>query len=566
MATAADAATIPDAAPVAVELYDVPEPGDGDSRVMGPVSVFRPVVDDSGGPAATTVTFRLSAVPPAGDGWGFYVWLEDDPGTYQSRTWAYEWDTTYAPATPPPAEVTVTIPWVVGEPPYRVVSAGYVRQHGAALTFSWAGPPNESAFAQAGLTTDRPTWEGTHWGVTPADAGRDPGDAATIPYGPLDPSVGTLLAVFYGRADRPRLTPHGLGVLVTVPLTDYLADLAAYTVGGVDWPREDAWSLGWVPHDPTPPTTRLVRAFREAGVPDPAPRFAPVLTAFETVEWPQVDARGKSPTNLLAVAQDTLVAVATRTTMARVRRYLMELRPNLVDGGVLDAVLPWVGVQLDREIAAPLVWQLSPTGTELLPNTDPMAHHRMIPAAATSWDATWERHPDGVVNTVDVVLADDTVVSASREGDPRVVNRVDTELVTVAAGADLATYLLPDPSQAAVPGWAADRFTVLMDYTPRGWWPGQLRTAMAVTGIHPAYNPDGTDTWTGVVVSQETDIRDGSCEVTVMLDPAPMRLVEPLPPDIGPGPIRWSELPPALTWAQLAGTGITWTHLAQTTV
>lgn len=362
-------------------------------------------------------------------------------------------------------------------------------------------------------------------------------DADTVP-----------VATFHGRASDPVITPHELGVMVELTCGDYLSDLAADTVGASDYPSETT-------------EDRVHRLFDAVGQPRPKEwleasgvwvSLPDSYTSGKGPEgvWPMLAARSASATSLLAEAQATLAHSVWRTWqvitegLSRFRDPQMyELRPHLTDGE-LDPTIPWQVVELDPELEAnaPLRLVLSDrVWTAEVADDDPDVMDVLVPAEYTSWDATWARRTVSDVNTVDVVLADQSVVRSTtlEPGERRVTDRRETQLTgayhpdaVTAFGASvvgdpakhLGDFLLPDRLDTPGSSWEADRFTVELDRAgaPADWWPGELREVRTVSGVQPRHSPEGRSWWTGVVAFREVSIAGGECRVELGLLPRPL--------------------------------------------
>lgn len=142
--------------------------------------------------------------------------------------------------------------------------------------------------------------------------------------------------VFYGRIASLAADPHDLGVIYTVTCLDYLADLAAYTVGAVAYPAEAA-------------KLRMDRMVAEAGL----PKFGATAGALTFVHTgPMLVARPVGTTDLLSALLEVLdswIIYGFRdenwTNYASVgvstghRAYI---RPNIGAGNQLDPATPFL--------------------------------------------------------------------------------------------------------------------------------------------------------------------------------------------------------------------------------
>lgn len=352
------------------------------------------------------------------------------------------------------------------------------------------------------------------------------------------------VATFHGRASAPNITPHDLGVVVEVTCADYLTDLAAVTIGSVAYPAETT-------------DLRMGRMFAAAGETMPEEwsedwqewrDFPTSATSGPGLDgaWPTLAARAASATSLLAEAQAVLAdsvwvpwqfITEGLSTWRDPIQY--ELRPNITDGE-LDPILPWQIVRLDPEVLAnaPLRFvRDGDTWTALPAEEDPEVLEVLVPASVTDWSATWSRRVVADVNTVDVVLADETIRRSTnlQAGQVRVTDRVETTLTGgwhsfIAQnspgdpGTLLGNFLLPDRLDLPGSSWEADRFTVLLDeaQAPADWWPGELREVRTLSSIQARHNPEGRTWWTGVVAFREVSVAGGECRVEVGLLPRPI--------------------------------------------
>lgn len=364
-------------------------------------------------------------------------------------------------------------------------------------------------------------------------------------YRPAD--AATPVATFYGRAGEPQLAIHDHGVMVSMAITDYLADLAEPTVGDVDYPAETAGQ-------------RALRILGEAGHGQPAdmPALEPGPAGF----WPPVAARSASATDALPLLQRALHVIYQRRMVVTegLSYYLPQLwtiRPNVDPATGQLAANPWRGAELPTEaetlpvlqlVEVAGVWQLA------APAAGEPATAGVIPGAAIPHSASWVRPKGRNPNTVDIVKAGERVISTVLAGTTTpVVHRIETDLTADADAAQLGAFLLPLGGADPASSWEAEGFTVLVDETPPGWWPGQLRDARTVTGLQPRHNPEGRDWWAGTIAAIEVEIADGELTAKLQLE---ARAVVP-----GPDAITWAELDPAMSWAELAPT-ITWAELA----
>lgn len=384
-----------------------------------------------------------------------------------------------------------------------------------------------------------------------------------------DVAASTPDATFHGRASDPALAVHPAGVLASIVVTDYLADLEEFTVGLVEWPSERT-------------NTRADRVFDEAGVPSP-------LDGTPDTAWPTLALRAASAVSPLAYLQDLLGYAVRRSSAGSHVTYdnltMIELRPNITDD-LLDPDAPYETLGMVHHSLAPAPGTLTEEAGVWTITWPPMDDTTAMPASANlaglppvipatvmgnlTLDAgvvrqavTWARRRDLDVDQVQVVRDNSNLVTASLENPVPVALVLETEQTTDAAALDTAEYLLPQ----AEPGssWAVDKFSVVLGlHTPPGFWPGGLRDVRTVHSIPDRHNPDAKPWWTGVVVGREVHL-EGS-EVTVdlaMVSPRGLRPWQDPTGVSGPYTLAWSDLEPAEpTWDTL-DPRITWTDLQQ---
>lgn len=362
----------------------------------------------------------------------------------------------------------------------------------------------------------------------------------------LTPASVDPVAEFAGRCSDPVLSQHDQGVRVVVGLTDYLSDLAEYTAGTVAYPIETN-------------KDRVGRMFLEADLAVDAPGLG-FWTYYDALA-----ARSAEPADLLTLTQAVMegsmwgfLDFDPVTGALFINYELLEVRPDVVDG-LLDRWTTNVLEQLP-ESGAPLrlvevagVWELQ---------ADPAAVPALVvDADQVAFDATWSRRTDRVADTVEVVLADGSVVRVTNwdgVGVPSTVRR-ETALTDTTDAAQLAAYLLePAIGPTSPSGWEAERFQVLLDDTPDALVPFALRQVVAVGGIPPARHPEGLAYYVGVVESRDFQASGNSLTLDVSL------AAQASTP--GPDAITWDQvgvLGP--TWDDLAAdTTITWDRLADT--
>lgn len=296
----------------------------------------------------------------------------------------------------------------------------------------------------------------------------------------------TLVAWFAGRTTDPELEPHPLGVVATFGLADYLADLAEHTRGDEFYPQQNVM-------------LRLDRMFNDAGL------IPPVIPAPYGASAFTLAARDPAPASLLQLAQEAYGSGLFKENALDPDEaaVLFELRPN-IDPATFqpDPTEPWSQVVLER------------TAADAVPAS--------IDASAVEFGGKWSRSKFSDTNTVHVTTPDGGVVRVNNRDDDdlRVLYRRESQLLTAGTTARvLARYLLPDPTY--LPGWEAETFTIHPDRVSEDWWPGTLRDVRQLTNLQARHNPDGTETWTGVITSLETTIDRGVLTVALNLSARP---------------------------------------------
>lgn len=310
----------------------------------------------------------------------------------------------------------------------------------------------------------------------------------------------TVVDSWSGRGSFPTIEPTELGCLVTISVTSYLLDLDGYMTGGAAMPAEEADA----------------RMARELGLGIGG-------------EWAELAARPADPISLLELARDTFSYGAAQTELnpALPNKWrLFDFLPQTDAAGQLDPVTPWGIEQLDVRVfsPAPLTLRENPDapGTyELWADPEGTAAAYVIDGANTTMEAVWSRKVGGVrINTVHLVMADDTYVTASNAepGDVIVAYTIETQLADAGEALEIATQLLPPTDALVDSGWEAESFTVVLDYAPDGWYVQPLREVMALGGIQRRHHPEGVTYWVGVVTSTELVASGGSASVTVQLE------------------------------------------------
>lgn len=305
----------------------------------------------------------------------------------------------------------------------------------------------------------------------------------------------TVSDSFSGRGSFPVIEPHDLGVLVTISVVSYLMDLDAYLTGGVAMPAEEVDA----------------RLNREVG-------FGLGGT------WMDLVARDPNPVSILTLARDTLGYGAVEAGFGPTLHWeLYQLTAEVDAAGDLDPLFPWGVAQLETDIYSPAPLQLRPNpdapGTwELWADPDDVATQaNVVDALEVEFNARWSRGIGRSVNTVHVVMADDTIQSASNWTEGAVVAyTVETELATPAEGLALAQLLLPAGDGEPSP-WEADAFTVLLDHTPDGWYPPPLREVLALGRLERRHHPEGLTYFVGLVSRVEFSATQGTATVQVQL-------------------------------------------------
>lgn len=309
--------------------------------------------------------------------------------------------------------------------------------------------------------------------------------------------VGSPTFQFVGRASDPEIAPHPLGVVVTVVVSDYRVDLDAETVGGVAYPAEAA-------------DARLQRMFTEAGM-----ATSPGLTSPRT--WPALAARPAEPVSLLEEVSRILSFVVASDPTGY---HLQELVPQLgADGGLYTT--PYRADPIPDVPVSPAPLRINPaTGAVTADPDDLVTRPYVVDANRVAFGGTWTRRRGDQVDTVDVVLADQSVVRVTTHvnGQARSTYRLETSLTDLADGARTGEHLLPARYDTADPsGWQAETFTVYLNETPVGWFPRPLREVMAVADLQARHNPDGTTWWAGVVAARELVVAEGVATVALTL-------------------------------------------------
>lgn len=388
-----------------------------------------------------------------------------------------------------------------------------------------------------------------------------------------DTAASTPDATFHGRASDPTLQVHPSGVLASIVVTDYLADLEELTVGLVDWPSERSH-------------VRLDRVFDEAGVPSP---IDPGPGASDTF-YPTLAARSLAAVSALAYAQDLTGYMVIRSSAGSHVTFdnlsMVEVRPNIT-ADLLDTVAPYELATLIHHNLAPApglleevdgVWTITwpaMDDTTVMPASAPISGlpnppipatvvgNLAIDAGVVRQEVAWTRRRDLDVDTVQVIRNAGNTVSAALEDPVPVVQVVETEQTNDAPAQDTADFLLPQSAPGS--SWAVDKFSVVLgEATPAGYWPGNLRDVRTVHSIPVRHNPDAKTWWTGVVVAREVTLEGRSVQVDLtMVSPRGLRKWQDPTLASAPYTLTWSDLGASVpTWDTLDPT-ITWWDLWQ---
>lgn len=367
-----------------------------------------------------------------------------------------------------------------------------------------------------------------------------------------DPST-----AFYGRASDPSLTVHERGVVASVVITDYLADLAELTAGTYDYPTED--------HG-----TRLIRVFDDVGVTlQTQDQTTGAWSDFDNSPnqawWATLAARTASATSVLAYATDVLSwAVVHSVIVVPItleRLYMDELVP-VVDEST-GALLGFGLRNLERDVPARApgvlvddagVWRI-----EWPDASDPLGSY-VIDANDVLFSATWTRNRALDTDRVEVVRSNQAVVQASLDDAVPITARVETTITNNADADDTLAMLLPDDRPAST--WQADKFTALLDdAAPAGWYPADLRTLVTLHGIEPRHNPTDSPWYHGVVWARELVLEGRDARVDVTLLPA--RNVAPYAAVVSAYyNVTFTELDTAITFANI-DPAIRWVDMYQ---
>lgn len=369
-------------------------------------------------------------------------------------------------------------------------------------------------------------------------------------------------AALYGRASDPSLAVHERGVLASIVVTDYLADLAELTAGEYDYPSEDHY-------------TRLIRVFDDVGielqVQDPTTgSWSPLAGSSDAAT---LAARTASATSVLAYTADVLAwavshtvsmvpielhdwtmreLVAITDTAGALTGYGLRMLANLQSGNAS-------GPTYKRSTPAPAPGELVEDGGVwgiVWPDTgDPLGPY-VVDANDVSFSATWARRRDLDIDRVEVVKSDDSVRRDSLPDAVPITARVQTSLTSNADADDTLLMLLPDARPAT--HWQADKFTVHLDLAAAGYFPAPLRTLVTLHGLEPRHNPDNSPYWHGIVWARTTTAE--AEEVTVELVLLPARDVGPMFDGVsGYYSVSFNELPamafedmdPAIRWVDM---------------
>lgn len=441
-----------------------------------------------------------------------------------------------------------------GDPPPRVVSVRWVDE--LEDTTRWPriqGPSTGQLQVHLAQASDAAAWGPT----TPVSLEVFTPPEATEP-----------VATFYGRASDPIIAPHDQGVVVTLNLSDYLADLDGHTVGAANY------GIHSIP-------VRMDRVWDAVGLLSPLDSWNDGGQADSF--WPRVAARAPEPVSLLRYTQDLLSWSVEHTRFLvggamQHRLTMWELRPNVDPATrLLDATEPWVVTYMDpASYGYPVPGNFALVSGVYSARWD---QEVVIPAGLVEFSSTWARRRSSAPNTVTVVEASGaTVTTTTRDaGEPAISTVVETQLApplnedTQDYARDLAMYLSgitqgyfgtfrggavaggwTFPVDGEAPGWEADRFLVHVDEGPDGWWPGDLREARLVTDLPAVHNPEGSDRWPGVIVGQEVTLQDGRCVVELRLAAMPM--------GDSPEAATWDALAAGHTW-NLTDPTVTWNQL-----
>lgn len=308
-----------------------------------------------------------------------------------------------------------------------------------------------------------------------------------------------LAARFAGRCSDPEITPHDLGVVVSLGLVDYLPDLGGYTVDGA-LPEGSTFS-------------RIFELASDAGLPSPynAPGYPAPPSWRDPFDyfvhsdygWHKAEAATVRPylqalQEFLETAPFGLDGWDAMDNPYPVETSFAEVRPNLLANGTLHATHPW--------------------RLEYIPRVVPAVNGGVLPAEWVRFGATWSR-PEATYNTVVVTAANGSIYTAHHRqaGEAPVTRRIDSSLdgAHPTGVAELAGAALPP--RAAVTDWQADSFTVWLDALDRPGYMPMLRESLAVYGIPPHHHPNDRDGWTGVVGSRKLTMAEGRIDVELTL-------------------------------------------------
>lgn len=369
-----------------------------------------------------------------------------------------------------------------------------------------------------------------------------------------DSTAVTPDATFYGRASDPSLAVHDRGVLATIIITDYLADLGEDTVGMAARPAEGHLD-------------RVLAMFTEAGrtarVYDPTfDTWADLVGA--TPYDAELAARSASATSLLAYLQDLLTWAVVHFVfgLPPVESHTLvvhELGAEVdADGDLLGFGLR----PLERDVPAPApgvmaldggVWGIA------WPESGDALGALAVDANAVAFSATWNRNRDLDTDKVVVVLADQSIRSASHPGVDTAVLRFETQLTLAADADDTKDLYLPDTSPTS--SWQADKFTVLLDHTEPGYFPAGLRTLVTLYDLEARHNPEGIPWWHGVVQAREVVLEGSSATVDLTLLPG-KNITGYFDGVSDNYQVKFSELDPGLTFDNI-DPAIRWVDMAQ---
>lgn len=353
----------------------------------------------------------------------------------------------------------------------------------------------------------------------------------------LTETGGDVVDSFSGRPSYPTIVPHELGVLVTVTVTDYLLDLQGFMVGGVPLPAELA--------------SDRINDLMGGSLIVPEPWWAVLLAA-----------RPANAVSLLDFMMEVVYGTMAEKTVLHigVQYAAYELRPRL-DGGYLHPTNPWHLVALDKRTYAnppPLRLREHPDHPGTYEAYADPADPAVIDADATTFGAEWRKRLETSVNTVHVKLADGTHVTATNAvpgTDQLIAYTRETQLDPSEAdnALELATFLLPERGNTPPQEWQADEFTVLLNETPDGWYPLELRRVMALGGLQRRHHPQQLTYMHGIVTKRELDVAGGVATVTLRLEVQP--IFSPGPPE----GITVDELPgtvDSLSWVTIDELGL----------